>query len=107
MMLTKKQVLEAIEAMPEEKFTHINAIIEELILLDKIENGLEDMRQGQLLSEDQVNEVEDFAEFLRAKTQRARTRRISRNIVKLAGLWKDVPFDIIDEDVRQARRASW
>ena len=56
------------------------------------------------LSEDQVNEVEDFAEFLRAKTQRARTRRISRNIVKLEGLWKDVPFDIIDEDVRQARR---
>ena len=56
------------------------------------------------LSEDQVNEVEDFAEFLRVKTQRARTRRISHNIVKLEGLWKDVPFDIIDENVRQARR---
>ena len=59
MMLTKKQVLEAIEAMPEEKFTHINAIIEELILLDQIERGLEDMRQGKLLSEDQVNKEID------------------------------------------------
>jgi hypothetical protein len=59
MMLTKKQVIEAIEAMPEEKFTHINAIIEELILLDKIEKGLEDLQQGQILSEDVVNKEID------------------------------------------------
>jgi predicted transcriptional regulator len=59
MMLTKKQVLEAIEAMPEEKFTHINVIIEELILLDKIEKGLEDLQQGQILSEEAVNKEID------------------------------------------------
>ncbi len=58
-MLTKKQVIEAIEAMPEEKFTHINVIIEELILLDKIEKGLEDLQQGQIQSEEAVNKEID------------------------------------------------
>ncbi len=56
------------------------------------------------LSEDQVREVEDFAEFLKAKTQGRRAGRGPRNIVKLEGLWRDVPFDITDEDVRQARQ---
>ena len=56
------------------------------------------------LSEDQVREVEDFAEFLKAKTRRDRVGRVSRNIIKLEGLWKDVPFDITDEDVRQMRQ---
>jgi hypothetical protein len=59
MMLTKKQVLEAIEAMPDEKFMDINTIIEELILLEKIQKGLEDLKQGQILSEEQVNKEID------------------------------------------------
>lgn len=58
-MLTKKQVIEAIQSMPEEKFTRINAIIEELILLEKIEKGLEDMQQGNILSEQEVNKEID------------------------------------------------
>jgi len=58
-MLTKKQVIEAIQSMPEEKFTHINAIIEELILLEKIEKGLEDLQQGNILSEQEVNKEID------------------------------------------------
>jgi predicted transcriptional regulator len=58
-MLTKKQVLEAIEAMPEEKFTHIENVIEELILLEKIEQGLEEMRQGRILTEDEINKEID------------------------------------------------
>lgn len=55
------------------------------------------------LSEHQVSEVEDFAEFLKTKKRRKRAGRASRSIVKLEGLWKDVPFDITDEDVREAR----
>ena len=58
-MLTKKQVLEAIEGMPEEKFTHIETIIEELILLEKIEEGLEEMRQGRILTEEEINKEID------------------------------------------------
>ena len=58
-MLTKKQVLEAIEAMPEEKFTHIETVIEELILLEKIEEGLEEMRQGRILTEEEINKEID------------------------------------------------
>ena len=58
-MLTKKQVLEAIEAMPEEKFMHIEAVIEELILLEKIEEGLEEMRQGRILTEEEINKEID------------------------------------------------
>ena len=58
-MLTKKQVLEAIEGMPEEKFTHIEAVIEELILLEKIEEGLVEMRQGRILTEEEINKEID------------------------------------------------
>ena len=58
-MLTKKQVLEAIEAMPEEKFTHIETVIEELILLEKIEEGLDEMRQGRILTEEEINKEID------------------------------------------------
>jgi hypothetical protein len=55
------------------------------------------------LSEDQIGEVQDFVDFLKAKTRGERTKRRSRNIVKLEGLWKNVPFDITEDDVREAR----
>lgn len=55
MTLSKKQVLEAIEAMPEERFTHIDAVIEELILLEKIERGLEAVKNGEVLSEEEID----------------------------------------------------
>lgn len=56
------------------------------------------------LPKEQIREVEDFAEFLRAKTRRGRTGKGIRSIVKLEGLWKDIPFEITNEDVREARR---
>ena len=56
------------------------------------------------LPSEQVREVEDFAEFLRAKTRRGRTGKGTRSIVKLEGLWKDLPFEITNEDVREARQ---
>lgn len=59
MKLTKKQVLEAIGAMPEERFTHIDAVIEELILLERIERGLEEMRNGEVISAEEVNKEID------------------------------------------------
>ena len=59
MILTKKQILEAIEAMPEERFTHIDAVIEELILLEKIERGLEEMHSGEVMPDEEVNKEID------------------------------------------------
>lgn len=56
------------------------------------------------LSEDQVSEVEDFAEFLKAKKRKKRAGRAAHDVVKLEGLWKHVPFDVTDEDIREARR---
>jgi len=56
------------------------------------------------LTEQHVREVADFAEFLRAKTRREQTDKRTRNLVKLEGRWKDIPFEITNEDVREARR---
>jgi hypothetical protein len=56
------------------------------------------------LPEDQLSEVEDFAKFLKAKKRKKRTGRAAHDVVKLEGLWKRVPFDVTDKDVREARR---
>ena len=34
----------------------------------------------------------------------AEQAKSKKEVVKLEGLWKDVPFDISDEDIRQLRR---
>lgn len=60
-MLTKKQVLETIGAIPEEKFTHIDTIIEELIFIEKMEKGLAAINKGQVLSEEEMDkEIEQW-----------------------------------------------
>ena len=61
MVLTKKQVLEAIAAMPEERFTHFDAVIDELILLEKIERGLEAIKNKEVISEEELDiEIEQW-----------------------------------------------
>lgn len=60
-MISKDKIIEAIKAMPEEKFKDIEAVIEEIILLDKIEKGLEAVKRGEILSEEDVdNEIEKW-----------------------------------------------
>jgi hypothetical protein len=65
-----------------------------------------------------VWELRSYAKDLLLQTTRSRTLRklletkgpkepagrAARNIIKLEGLWKRVPFDITDEDVREARQ---
>ncbi len=46
-------------------------------------------------------EVLDFVEFLRQKTSVKQPRRSVR------GLWKDLGFDITEEDIAEARREMW
>lgn len=55
------------------------------------------------LSPEALKELQLSLDFLRFKEQPKAFERSSRNIVKLEGLWKDVPFDITDDDIRQVR----
>ncbi len=46
-MLTKEKLIAFIEAMPEEKFDHIDILLERILLLDKVEKGTKDIEEGQ------------------------------------------------------------
>ncbi len=60
-MLTKEKILETIKAMPEERFADIDSVIEEIILLDKIEKGLDAVKKGDVLSEEDIDkEIEKW-----------------------------------------------
>jgi hypothetical protein len=54
------------------------------------------------LSPKALEELGVFIDFLRFKEQ-TKAFETTRKIIKLEGLWKDLPFDINDEDIRQAR----
>lgn len=60
-MLTKQQIVEAINALPGDKFENIDTVIEEIILLEKIEKGLKDITEGKTISEEEVDrEIEKW-----------------------------------------------
>ncbi|MBC8232804.1 hypothetical protein H8E77_24925 [bacterium] len=54
------------------------------------------------LSPKALDELEVFVDFLIFKEQ-PKVFETNRKIVKLEGLWKDLPFDINNEDIRQVR----
>lgn len=61
MPITKKQVIEVIQAMPQEEFNSTEEIIEELILLEKIEDGLNDLKEGRTMTHDEMkNEIRSW-----------------------------------------------
>jgi predicted transcriptional regulator len=51
-MLTKDKVRKTIDRLPE-KFT-VDQIVEELVVLNKIEEGLKDVEKGRVFTTDQV-----------------------------------------------------
>lgn len=53
MAITKKQIIEAIEAMPQEEFVNVDEVIEEIILLKKIELGIKDMEEGRVITHEE------------------------------------------------------
>jgi predicted transcriptional regulator len=59
MPITKKQIIEVIEAMPKEEFDSAEEVIEELILLEKIEEGLRAVENGDVVSEEEANKIMD------------------------------------------------
>ncbi len=53
-MLTKEKVKKTIERMPD-NFT-VDQVIEKLVVLNKIEEGLKDIEEGRVFTTDQVNQ---------------------------------------------------
>ena len=58
-MLSKVKLLEAIQNMPEEKFTNLDSVLEEIILIDKIENSMQAAARGDVLSEEEIDKLVD------------------------------------------------
>ena len=59
MPITKEKIIEVIRAMPKEEFDSADEVIEEIILLEKIERGLKDVEEGRVLSEEEANKIMD------------------------------------------------
>jgi len=60
-MLTKEQVLESIKNMPEEKFEDIDVLLERLLMLHKIQIGIEQADKGELIPiEDIIKEMKEW-----------------------------------------------
>ena len=43
--------------MPEDKFDDIDILLDRIILLEKIENGLNDIKEGNIISEEEMETV--------------------------------------------------
>ena len=52
-MLLKKQIIEAIENLPNE--TSVEDLIERIIFIQKIEQGIADVEQNNIVSEEKVD----------------------------------------------------
>ena len=55
-MLTKEKLIESIKAMPEEKFEDIDILLERIVLLEKIENGEQDIVDGRIFSNEEAKQ---------------------------------------------------
>ena len=60
-MLSKEQVIEAINKLPQE--FSVDQAIDELILLDKIETGLNQSKTNEIISEEELDK--ELPEWLR------------------------------------------
>jgi predicted transcriptional regulator len=58
-MITKEKLLETIKNMPEEKFKDLDSVLEEIILLDKIESSLQAAAKGKVLTEEEMDKLVD------------------------------------------------
>ena len=56
-MISKKEIIEAINDLPEDEFSDVDAVIEEIILLDKIKRGINAVKNGDVISEEDVDKI--------------------------------------------------
>ena len=60
-MLKKDKLIETLKALPEDKFSSVDSLIQEIILIDKIEKSLEAVDKGEVLSEEEADkEIEKW-----------------------------------------------
>ncbi len=52
MAISKKQILESINAMTEEEFDDIDVLLERIMVLDKIEKAEKDISEGKVYTTD-------------------------------------------------------
>ncbi len=58
-MLTKEKILESIKAMPEDSFEDIDILLERIVLIEKMERGLKDAEDGNIISNEEMKNVID------------------------------------------------
>lgn len=58
-MLSKDKIIEAIKAMPEDRFDDIDVLLERLVILDKVEQGLKDIEEGRGISHEELKKEID------------------------------------------------
>jgi predicted transcriptional regulator len=58
-MLTKKKIIESINAMPEDGFEDIDVLLERIVVLNKIERGLKDVENGNVISNEEMKTIID------------------------------------------------
>ena len=60
-MLTKELVLETIRKMPEDRFDDIDILLERLVILDKIQKGIDQADKGEMSSiEDVIKDMKEW-----------------------------------------------
>lgn len=57
MTITKAQLIEAIKALPQQEFTSIDELLEEIILIAKIESGLQQITEGKVIQEEELDKA--------------------------------------------------
>lgn len=59
-MITKQQVIEITEQIPDKEF-NAQRVMEEILLLEKIEQGLDDIKNGRAISDEELDkEIEKW-----------------------------------------------
>ncbi len=56
-MITKEKLIETIKLMPEETFENIDVLWERIILLEKIESGIKNIEDGNVISDEEMKSV--------------------------------------------------
>jgi hypothetical protein len=56
-MISKEKIIKSIQEMPEDKFDNIDVLLERIILLQKIENGLSEVEEGNTISNEEMNQT--------------------------------------------------
>jgi predicted transcriptional regulator len=60
-MITKEKIIEAIKAMPEDRFEDIDVLLERLVILEKVEKGMKDIEESNVISHEEMkNKIDSW-----------------------------------------------